>query len=156
MKKGFSLIQKVTIACSVLALLVCLYPVLSDPVAQATGDLLRTPGNIVNQVPIQQCAPTGTVYKAVGTGSKGSFANYTTTNISCLEVVGTTATGAVPVPVALKYRYGGFSTGHETDFMVLPSTGGRIWPGLGVTKIGFMPYSTATTPTTAYLVGGKM
>jgi hypothetical protein len=120
------------------------------------GDLLRTPGSLVNQTAIQQCAPKSGVYKAIGNGAKGSFANYTTTNVSCLEVVGTTATGAVPVPVAVKYRYGGFSTGKETDFMVLSTYGGRIWPGLGVTKIGFMPYSTATTPTTAYIVGGKM
>jgi len=121
----------------------------------AAGDLFRTPGNFANQTAIQQCAPTTGVYKAVGTGSKGSFANYSVASVACLEVVGTTATGAVPVPVALKYRYGGFTTGKETDFMVLPTTGSRLWPGNGVTKIGFMPYSSSS-PTTAYLVGGKM
>jgi len=126
----------------------------------AAGDLLRIPDNFASYpgspMPIQQCAPTTGVYKSVGTGSKGSFANYSVASVTCLDVVGTTATGAIPVPVALKYRYNGFTTGKEKDFMILPTTGGRIWAGNGVKKIGFMPYSTATTPTTAYVVGGKM
>ena len=118
----------------------------------ALGGLTNTPPNIFPQNAIQQFTATGTFYKSLGTGGQAAFANISTTTLAALRPIGYTGGPAVPVAVAVKYRVGGFVTGRENDFNILPSTGGDIWVGPNVNKIGFKAISTATG---AYISGAK-
>lgn len=107
-------------------------------VVYATGDLLRTPGAIFNQVPIQQFAPTAIQSKTIGT--KNAYKNFSTSSLTALKYQGLLST-PTSTAQALKVRVGGFVTGDETDYVV--STGDTLWMGLGVTKVGFGCFSTA-------------
>lgn len=114
----------------------------------AAGDLARVPATVASYpgspMAIQQYVPTaqGTV-ASLGTGGATVHQNVTVTSLTAIRAQGVNAsTGA---GVAIKYRIGGFTTGTETSYSQLPTTGDVIWVGPAVTTIGFQAYSTATT-----------
>jgi hypothetical protein len=108
--------------------------------ASAAGDAVYfKPGIKVNKgAAIQGCAPSTVSVLALGTKGK---VNVDTTSLTCLSVTATN--GTTSTAVAIKARPGGFTTGLETDWELVPTTGRTFWVGNN-TSIGFQAFSTAT------------